>query len=265
MSALLGALGRAAAGLARYLGALGFLAADAARWAVVPPVRGRGGARRAYAAQMVRVGVRGMPIVFLVLFFIGVVLVLQLAYILEKFGALEYVATVVGVAMTRELGPLLTAIVMSGFAGASIAAELGTMVVNEEVLALETSGIHPVRFLVLPRVVACMVMVLCLTVLGNLVGMAGGYLVGTGLLGINPALYWGRTIEMLQNKDMITGLVKAEVFAITLAVIACVQGLRVRGGAEGVGRATTNAVVHSIIAIIALDCALTAVFYYVLD
>jgi phospholipid/cholesterol/gamma-HCH transport system permease protein len=214
--------------------------------------------------QMVRVGFDATPIVFLVLFFVGMILALQIAYTLKKFGVLNEVATVVSIAIVRELGPLITAIVMTGFAGASIAAELGTMKVSEEILALETSALNPIGFLVVPRVIAVMIMVLCLTILANMVGIAGGLFIGTVVLRIDWHLYVSKTFEYLTIKDLLTGLIKTETFAVIIGIISCYEGLEVTGGAEGVGKATTASVVLSIIFIIVADCILTAIFYYIM-
>ena len=219
---------------------------------------------KACLEQMVRVGFNSIPIVFLVLFFVGIILALQMAYVLKKFGVVEYIATVVGIGIIRELGPLITAIVMAGFAGASIAAELGTMRVSEEILALETSALNPIGFLVVPRLLAVMIMLLCVTILSNIVGILGGFVIGTAVLKINPHLYISKTIEYLVDKDLITGLIKAEVFAVIIGVTSCYEGLNVTGGAEGVGKATTRSVVLSIVFIIVADCILTTLFYYVL-
>jgi len=152
--------------------------------------------------------------------------------------------------------------VMTGFSGAAITAEIGTMVVSEEVLALETGALNPVRFLVVPRVLAAMAMMPIVTLFATYVGILGGFFVGTVLLDIEAEKYLSRTLESLKYKDVATGLVKAEAFGIIVALIACQEGFRVSGGAEGVGRATTNSVVRSIVAIIICDMLFTALFYY---
>jgi len=216
---------------------------------------------RAIIGQMVRVGVDAVPIICLTIFFVGVILVLQMAVVLDKFGVIRFVGSVVGVSIVRELGPLLAALVMSGFAGAAIAAEIGTMTVNEEIMALETSALDPVPFLVVPRLLACMLMIPVLTVIADFVGILGGFCVGVGMLQIPAAVYLDKTIDYLVNKDMITGLIKAEAFAVLICLVACYQGFRVKGGAEGVGRATTQAVVLCIVYIVVTDCFFTLFFY----
>src|SRR5439155_2424609 len=163
-------------------------------------------------AQMVRVGVQSIPIVSLVVFCIGAILAFQMAPILKKYGALEQVADIVGVAMFRELGPLVAAIVLTGFAGASIAAELGTMVVSEEIEALEAGAIAPIRFLVVPRVLATTVMMVCLAVVADLVGMGGGMIVSRAFLDIGLLQYITHTFDVIKLRDFVTGLIKAGCF-----------------------------------------------------
>ncbi|MFO0972851.1 MAG: ABC transporter permease [Phycisphaerae bacterium] len=213
------------------------------------------------AAQMVRVGVRSIPIIVLVQTFVGIILALQMAPTLQSYGQIQRVADVVGIAMFRELGPLLSAIVLSGFAGASIAAELGTMVEGEEIKALRAMALHPVRFLVLPRFLATVIMLTALTVIADAVGVGGGLITATGVLGLSSDEYLQFTRNAVAHKDFITGLVKAGVFGLLISMIACQEGLGVSGGAEGVGRATTNTVIKSIVALITTDVIFTAVFY----
>jgi len=161
------------------------------------------------------------------------------------------------------LGPLLAAVVLTGFAGAAIAAELGTMVVGEEVAALRTSAIHPIRFLVVPRVIACVLMTVALAVLANVVGTTGGGLIAWGVLDIDPWQYYHTAIDSLLVKDVVRGLVKAAIFGLIIVMVSCYEGLSVHGGAGGVGQATTSSVVRSIFLIIAANCAFTALFYFV--
>jgi phospholipid/cholesterol/gamma-HCH transport system permease protein len=171
------------------------------------------------------------------------------------------VADVIGIAVFRELGPLITAILLSGFAGASIAAELGTMVEAEEIKALRAHALNPVQFLVVPRLLATVIMCTALTVLANCVGALGGMFTAVSILGVEPVVYIDYTREALQTKDYLTGLIKAAVFGLLISMIACHEGLSVTGGAEGVGRATTGTVVKCIVALIGTDCVFTAMFY----
>lgn len=213
--------------------------------------------------QSVRVGVRSIPIVMLVQVFIGIILALNLAPTLELYGQLERVADVVGIAVFRELGPLISAILLSGFAGASIAAELGAMVEGEEIKALRAHALDPIRFLVVPRVVCTTVMMVGLTVLADVMGVLGGMLTARYVLDIPMDTYLDATRAALGVADYVTGLAKAAVFGAVIASLACFEGLNVRGGAVGVGRATTTTVVKSIVALIGVDVIFTAIFYVV--
>ncbi len=216
----------------------------------------------ALATQIVRFGVRSLGIVCLVQAFLGIILALQMAPALSPWGQQDKIANIIGVAGFRMLGPIFTAVVLSGFAGASIAAELGSMVVAEEIEALEAHALNPIRFLVVPRVVATFAMLLALTVIADLMISLGGYLTSLVVLGPRvSAMYWQRMQDQLRLRDFVSGLVMAGVFGLLISLIACHQGLRVRGGAEGVGRATTNTVVYSIVGIIAAACVFTAIFY----
>ena len=171
-------------------------------------------------------------------------------------------ADIIAIAMFRELGPLVSAIVLTGFAGASIAAEIGTMVVSEEIEALEASAIHPIRFLVVPRVIATTVMMVCLAVVGDLLGVIGGVFVGKLLLGLTLRGYIQHTFDAIVIKDFVTGLVKAGVFGTIISSLACYLGLGVTGGAQGVGTATTRTVVLTIVALIIVDLVFTTAFFY---
>lgn len=212
-------------------------------------------------AQMVRVGLRSIPIVALVQVFIGIILALQMAPTMIRYGQLEQIATIVAIAMARELGPLLSGIVLSGFAGASIAAELGTMVEGEEIKALRASALDPIRFLVMPRFLATVIMLAVLTVIADIVGVLGGMITGTLILGIDADRYLAVTQTAVTATDYLTGIGKAPLFGLLISMIACYEGLNVTGGAEGVGRATTNTVVKCIVALITADVILTSIFY----
>lgn len=216
---------------------------------------------QSFAQQSFRFGVRSIPIVMLVQVFIGVILALNLGPTLKTYGQLEQIATVVAIAMFREMGPLITAILLSGFAGASIAAELGAMVEGEEIKALKAHALDPIRFLVVPRVVATAIMMVGLTVLADVIGVFGGYLTGVFVMGIGSQVYIDLTAEAVGMADYLTGLSKSVVFGGIIASLACYEGLNVRGGAEGVGRATTTTVVKSIVMLIGADMLFTAVFY----
>lgn len=244
------------------LGGMTILLGQTVWWAVMslvrPDVRFR---RPALIYQMVRVGVRSISIIVLVQVFIGIILVLQMAPTLQMYGQLSAVANIIGIAVFRELGPLITAVVLSGFAGASIAAEIGAMVESEEVKALRAHALNPVNYLVVPRVLATVLMMIGLTVISDVMGILGGFMTAVGFLGIDSQVYIQNTQVALTAKDFITGLIKAGIFGLQISMIACYLGLRVSGGAVGVGRATTQTVVLSIVSLIAMDCLFTAIFY----
>jgi len=250
------------AGLFYFIGGTCYLLLQTFKWLarsiVRPDVKFR---PSSLASQMIRVGVKSIPIIVLVQVFIGIILALQLAPTLRQYGQLERIADVIAIAVFRELGPLITAIVLSGFAGASIAAELGSMVESEEIKALRAMALDPVHFLVMPRFLATVIMLTGLAVLADVVGTLGGFITAVGVLDLPGRIYIEYTRNALQMKDFLTGLVKAAVFGVLISMIACWEGLNTRGGAEGVGRATTQTVVKSIVALIATDCLFTAVFY----
>jgi len=245
-----------------YLGGLGTLALDTLKQLAIGVVRRPHLKVDETFSQMIRLGVRAVPIIFLVQIFVGMILALQLAPVLSDYGQLDKVATVVSIAIFRELGPLITAVVLTGFAGAAIAAELGTMVVGEEVAALRTSAIHPIRFLVVPRVVAGILMTVALTVLADIVGTLGGGLIDRYVLMRDSWEYYHTVVNSLKVKDVLTGLIKSGIFGFLIVMISCYEGLGVTGGAGGVGRATTRSVVLAIFLIIAADCVFTALFYF---
>lgn len=258
------ALGAFAIGLLEFLGGLGYLLRDtlvASRRALFSR-RGWRFAWRNLWFQMDRVGVKSIPIVSLVMICIGAILALQMAPILRTYGQVSVVANIISLAVFRELGPLVSAIVLTGFAGASIAAEMGTMVVSEEIEALEAEAIDPVRFLVVPRVLATTVMMVCIAVVGDLAGIIGGLFTSQVFLGINYHQYLSRTFEQIKMQDFTTGLWKAGVFGVLISALACYLGLGVSGGAQGVGVATTRTVVLTIVALIVVDLMFTAGFYY---
>ena len=195
-------------------------------------------------------------------FFVGFILALQMAPSLEPFGYMAMVANIIGVVVFRELGPLLAAVVLSGFAGASIAAEIGTMVVGEEVEALKAHAIPPVRYLVVPRLVATVVAMVGLCVISDLAGCLGGYISCLAVLGPEAYQgYWQNVAEQVGVFDFLTGLTKAAVFGLVLGLLACYEGLKVRNGAEGVGRAATMTVVYTIVSLAVVDCVFTVIFY----
>ncbi len=215
----------------------------------------------AIAAQVVRLGVQSVTVVSLVSGCVGLILALQMAPPLDDFGSVELIPNIIAVAVFRELGPLISAVVMTGFAGAAIAAELGTMVVGEEIEALEAHALNPVRFLVVPRVLATTIAMLVITIIAELVAVGAGWWISVTVLDVPVWVYYNNTIDQLSLADFLTGVWKAGVFGVIIACIACRNGLSVTGGAAGVGRATTMTVVHSVEAVIFFDLFFTAIFY----
>jgi phospholipid/cholesterol/gamma-HCH transport system permease protein len=260
-TALLARMGRRALKACDDLGAaLRLLMAVAARLESAP-FSAKGFRWPATFQQMVRIGVESLPIVFLIAASVGMIVALQAAAQLRRVGATIYVADLVGVSLTRELGPLMTAIIIAGRSGSAIAAELGTMKVSEEVDALTAMGMDPVEFLVLPRMLAMGIMLPCLTVLADVIGILGGVIVAWASLAIPVSNYLEQTLNALLLKDLFSGLIKSWVFAGIIGGVGCYQGFRVEGGAEGVGRRTTASVVASIFLIIAADLFFTLIFY----
>lgn len=246
-----------------YLGALASLGGRATYFTFVAPFRGRPLRFQQAISQALQVGVRALPILSLITFFIGLILALQSAYELRKFGALNYVASAVAISMSRELGPLITAIVVIGRSGSAFAAELGTMKVTEEIDALETMAIHPVDFLVTPKFLAMIVMLPCLTIWANTMGILGGGLFGVAQAGFTWSRYIRASLEALFLRDIVTGLIKSVMFGITITAVGCHEGLSTGAGAEQVGRSTTRAVVVSIFLVILVDLIFTALFFFV--
>lgn len=214
----------------------------------------------AVVAQMVRVGVRSIGIVVIVSACIGLILAMSMYPPLSELGQQNKIANIVGVAVFRELGPIISAVVLTGFAGASIAAELGTMVVGEEIEALEAHALDPVRFLVLPRMTATAISLLLLTIIADLVAVFCGGLVTVLFFDVSTTVYLDNTLNQLNLSDFLTGCIKALTFGLMLGAIACFNGLRVSGGAAGVGKATTDTVVQTIVAVIIGDLIYTAIF-----
>jgi phospholipid/cholesterol/gamma-HCH transport system permease protein len=258
MQKFLATLGKRFMSFVQYAGGASILLGQALFWLAVPPLR-----KRHIVEQMNFIGVNSLPITFLISLFTGMVLALQSAYQMQKISAQMYIASLVSLSMTRELGPVLTALIVAGRVGASITAELGTMKVTEQIDALETLATNPVKYLVIPRFLALVIMLPILTIYSDIIGIIGGYIVGTFKLGITHGMYMKMTYDPLKFKDIFTGLVKSFFFAVIICIIACYEGMKTEGGAEGVGRATTSSVVTSFILIIACDCFFTALFYFI--
>jgi phospholipid/cholesterol/gamma-HCH transport system permease protein len=211
--------------------------------------------------QMEFIGVRSLLVVLITGTFTGMVLALQSSYGFNKFGAEGLVGVIVTLSMTRELGPVLTSLMVTGRAGSAMAAEIGTMRVTEQIDALTVMAINPIKYLVAPRVVASFLMLPILTIISDFTGVVGGYIVGVKMLGINEGAFMNRIDKSVELGDIYNGLVKAAVFGLILSVISCYKGYNTRGGAEGVGRATTEAVVLSSVTILISDYVLTSLMF----
>ena len=244
-----------------YVGGLARLAGESAYVSFVGPFRGQRLRSQRAIHQAMAVGVRAIPIVSLISIFVGLIMALQSAYELRRLGAIQFVADAVAISIVRELGPLITAIIVIGRSGSAFAAEIGTMKVTEEVDALESMALRPVAFLVAPKLLAMMVMVPCLTIWADVMGVMGGCLFGVAGANFAVASYLQATRDALALHDVYTGLVKSLVFAIVITTVGCQEGFATGAGAEEVGRSTTKAVVTSIFLVILVDLAFTALFY----
>ncbi len=255
-------IGRRSIGVLDHTGDVLYLLFDTVRWFL------RGLCSRKYrlgksaiVSQIVRIGVESIFIVSLVSGAVGLILALQLSPPLDDFGQRDKVANIISVAVLRELGPLIGAIVLTGFAGASIAAEIGTMVVSEEIEALEASALNPIRFLVVPRLIASIASMTCLGVISSFCAIVAAMGIAVTMLDIPYDTYMNNMLTQAKLVDFLTGVAKGGVFGTLIGIIACANGLRVTGGAAGVGRATTYTVVECVVAIVVADLVFTAIFF----
>ncbi|MBI2998719.1 MAG: ABC transporter permease [Deltaproteobacteria bacterium] len=237
-----------------YLGGLGMLSYETARCL---RKRWEGGL---ILEQMEHVGVRSLSIVTLTALFTGMVLALQMGNYLARFGAKPYVGRILAVSMLREMGPVLTALMIGGRVGAGITAEIGSMKVTEQIDAMRSMGINPIQKLVLPRVVALIVMLPLLTILAHFVGILGGLFTSATELNVSADYYLNSIVQFVKFQDLFSGLGKTLFFAFFISIIACYNGLEASGGADGVGRATTKTVVTASITILVSDFFLTKLF-----
>jgi phospholipid/cholesterol/gamma-HCH transport system permease protein len=237
-------------------GKVSLLLAATLAWMFRPPFR-----IHEIFKQMEFVGVNSLPVILITGAFTGMVLAIQTYYGFRMFGGESLVGATVALSMTRELGPAITALMVTGRAGSAMAAELGTMRVTEQIDALYTMSVNPVQYLIMPRVIAGIVMLPVLTIISDFIGVVGGYFVGVGLLNINSGIFMARIIEFVDLSDIINGLVKSSVFGLILSLVGCYKGFHTSGGAAGVGRATTQSVVISSVSILISDYFLTAVMF----
>ena len=259
--AFLDSIGRNTIGGLAYVGGLARLSGRAAYYTLIGPFRGKAVRWSRAFHQAMAVGVEALPILSVITFFVGLILGLQGAYELRKFGALQFVAAGVGVSMTRELGPLMTAIVVIGRSGSAFAAEIGTMKVTEEIDALTTMALNPVQFLVTPKFLAMILMLPCLTTWADFMGVMGGAVFGVTGASFTFGGYVQATLDALLRRDIIGGLIKSVMFGAVITAVGCHEGFETGGGAEEVGRSTTSAVVMSIFLVIIVDLIFTSLFY----
>ncbi|MGA2193147.1 MAG: ABC transporter permease [Nitrospirota bacterium] len=218
---------------------------------------------RELVLQMDLIGFQSIPIILLTGLFTGMVLALQTAAQLEIFGATIYIGKVVALSMIKELGPVLSSLMVAGRVGSGIAAELGSMVDTEQIDAMKVEGVDPIKKLVVPRLLACMIMLPLLTVISDSIGMIGGFLVAVRQLSIDPVFYWRSSFDILSIGDVMLGLVKPFIFGAIIALVSSYEGLNTHGGTVGVGRSTTSSVVMSSITILVMDFFITKVFVYI--
>ena len=246
-------IGRYTKGLIEETGRIVLLLYSILKWLFRPPLN-----LRNILKQMLEIGVNSLPVVLITAVFTGMVLALQSYTGFRRFGAESFVGSVVALSMTRELGPVLTALIVTGRAGAAMAAELGTMRVTEQIDALETLATNPIKYLIVPRFLSGLIMLPSLTVITDIVGITGGYFVTVVVFGASSTTYMRMTWDFLEIQDIYNGIIKACFFGAILSLISCYKGFYTKGGAEGVGRATTGAVVLSSMTILISDYFLSA-------
>jgi phospholipid/cholesterol/gamma-HCH transport system permease protein len=252
----LAAVGRGATGACRVAGSLALFALSGLSHLVRPPFYGR-----MFGRALLEIGYFSLPVVALTAIFTGMVLALQTYTGFSRFSAEGAVANVVVLSVTRELGPVLAGLMVAGRVGAAMAAEIGTMRVTDQIDALSTLSTNPMKYLVAPRLLAGIIALPLLVVIADILGVLGGYIIGTLKLGFNPSNYLKNTLDFMQADDVASGLAKAAVFGFLITLLGCYQGYNSRGGAEGVGAATTAAVVAASILILGFDYVLTEMFF----
>jgi phospholipid/cholesterol/gamma-HCH transport system permease protein len=249
-------VGEGVAGFIKEIGRVLLLLVDTIRWSFYPPFR-----VDLLFQQMERVGVKSALVVILTGLFTGMVLALQSFHATRKFGAETLVGVTVALSMTRELGPVLTSFMVTGRSGSAMAAEIGAMRVTEQIDALFAMAVNPIKYLIVPRVLASIVVVPILTAIADFVGIMGGYFMGVTILGINAGAFVANMEKYVELGDIYHGIIKAAVFGLILSVVGCYKGYTATGGAEGVGKATTQSVVQSAVAILVANYFLTAAMF----
>ncbi|MDZ7722710.1 MAG: MlaE family lipid ABC transporter permease subunit [candidate division KSB1 bacterium] len=239
-----------------------FLAADSFYFSFLGLFSRKGAKKGEFINQSILIGMNAFPIVALISFLIGFILSLQSAAQLRHFGASIYIADLVSISMTREMGPIMTAILFAGRSGSSIASEIATMVVTEETDALKAMGLNPIRYTLVPKIHAITLMMPLLTILSMILGILGAFVIGVTYLDVGVSPFYNQVIQALVLKDILTGLVKSIIFAWIIVMVGAFYGFRVRGGAADVGRMTTASVVASIFLVILADSILGLLFYF---
>jgi phospholipid/cholesterol/gamma-HCH transport system permease protein len=253
---ILAAVGRVFLSFLAATGRLMLFTVDAVSHVLRPPIYGL-----LVLRQMLRIGYFSLPVVGLTAFFTGAVLCLQIFIGGSRYGAEAFVPQIVVLGITRELGPVIAGLMVAGRVAAAIAAEIGTMRVTEQIDALVTLSTNPMKYLVTPRLIAAVATMPVLVAIADSIGVLGGYVVGTSTLGFNGSVYLRNTADFVTWDDIISGLVKAAVFGFIIAIMGCYHGFNSKGGAQGVGQATTNAVVSASILILAANYVLTSFFF----
>lgn len=249
-------IGRALIGACLSSGRLALFALEGLSHIVRPPFYGR-----MFAGALAEIGFFSLPVVALTAIFTGMVLALQSSTGLSRFSANSAVASLVVLSVTRELGPVLAGLMVAGRVGAAIAAEIGTMRVTDQIDALSTLSTNPMKYLVAPRLLAGLIALPLLVVVADILGVMGGFIIATVKLGFNSRTYIANTLNFLQTEDFVSGLAKAAVFGVLITLMGCYQGYNSKGGAQGVGAATTSAVVAASVLILAFDYVLTELFF----
>lgn len=239
-----------------------YLISDTFYWAGYGLVNHKGQRKGSFIQQSLLIGADSVKIVGLISLLIGFILALQSASQLRQFGANIYIADLIGIAMTAEMGPIMTAIILAGRSGSAFASEIATMVVTEEVDALKTMGVNPIRFIVVPKFHAITLTMPLLTIMADFVGIFGGFIIGVTYLELSPTAFYNELLTVVMLLDIISGIVKSIVFAWIIIIVGTYCGFKVSGGAEGVGKATTASVVISIFVIIIADSILGLLFYF---
>jgi len=243
--------------LFRYLGRLGFFIKDTFAWLFA-----KKRSMRSLIREMTFIGIDSFPLVTLIAFFVGIIIAFQTAYQLKKLSSEIYIASLVGLSITRELGPVLSALIVAARSGASITAGIGSMKVTEQMDALESLAVEPIDYLVVPKFLSLIICLPLLVIYADCVGIFGGYIVGAAKFGLGFKFYFKMTFDALALKDIFSGLIKSVCFGAIIAFVSCFEGFRPRSSSE-ISQAVTNAVVRSFILIIICDCILTALFYFI--